>query len=204
LNEDIDTLPTIPPHQMTPSFTKDEISKAVKLLKKNKSAGGDDLKAEQQKCGPDIVFESIEEIFNTISTTGESSTKIKDGILIPIQKSGKAQRPASNLGTIILLSMLHKVQATCMLWRIREKIHSKRPVTRKEPTGLAEVQQSSSEEKVVRSTNFETHVLTMDVSKAFDIVNRKILLENLRSILDFILDSVELHNMIKVLIDVRL
>ncbi|KAF6026694.1 hypothetical protein EB796_015004 [Bugula neritina] len=36
--EDIDTLPAIPPHQMTPPFTKDEISKAVKALK-NKSAG---------------------------------------------------------------------------------------------------------------------------------------------------------------------
>jgi len=43
--EDIDTLPAIPPHQMTPPFTKDEISKAVKALK-NKSAGGDDLKAK--------------------------------------------------------------------------------------------------------------------------------------------------------------
>ncbi|KAF6034397.1 hypothetical protein EB796_007296 [Bugula neritina] len=74
--EDTDTLPTIPPHQMTAPFTKDEISKVVKALKKNKSAEGGDLKAEQLKYGPNIVFKSITEIFNIIATTGESPSYI--------------------------------------------------------------------------------------------------------------------------------
>lgn len=55
-------------------------------------------------------------------------------------------------------------------------------------------------EKAVRSTNFATHILLMDMSRAFDTVNRKILLQDLHSILD----PGELH-MIKILMqDVRL
>jgi len=61
------------------------------IEEEQKCRRGDDLKAEQLKYEPDIVFESIEEIFNTIATTGESPTEVKDGILIPIQKPGKAK-----------------------------------------------------------------------------------------------------------------
>lgn len=50
-------------------------------------------------------------------------------------------------------------------------------------------------QKATRSTSFETHILMMDMSRAFDTVNRKILLQDLYSILD----PGELH-MIKVLI----
>jgi len=54
--------------------------------------------------------------------------------------------------------------------------------------------------KAVKSSNIETHILIIDISRAFDTVNRKILLEDLRSILE----PRELH-IIKVLMkDVRL
>ena len=55
-------------------------------------------------------------------------------------------------------------------------------------------------EKAIRTTNFETHILMMDMSRAFDTVNRKTLMQDLRSILD----PGELH-IIKVMTeDVRL
>lgn len=109
--EDMDTLPTTPSHQMTPPFNKDEISQAVKILKKNKSAGGDYLQAEQLKYEPDIVFQSTAGIFifNTKKTT-----EVKDDILLQLQKPGKAKGPACYLCPIILLSSVNALHSTMM------------------------------------------------------------------------------------------
>lgn len=104
--EDIDDMPTIKPQQINPLFSKEEIKKAVKSLKNNKSAGGDELEAEQLKCGPDVIYENIADIFNTIVQTGENPKEIKEGYLIPLQKPGKGKEPPSHLRPIILLSML--------------------------------------------------------------------------------------------------
>jgi hypothetical protein len=96
--------------------------------------------------------------------------------------------------------MLRKVLATCMLWRIRDVINQEIPVTQAAyRVGRGTTEQlftlKMMAEKAVRSTNFESHILLMDMSRAFDTVNRKVLLQDLRSILD----PGELH-MIKILI----
>ena len=44
------------------------------------------------------------------------------GILIPLQKPGKKKRPASNLRPVILLSIIRKILAICLIRRIRERI----------------------------------------------------------------------------------
>jgi len=76
-----------------------------------------------------------------------------------------------------------------MLWNIREKINSEIPVMQavyRAGRGTTEqlFAQKIMTEKAVKSTNFETNVLMMDMSRAFDTVNRKILLEDPRSMLD--------------------
>ena len=50
---DMNQIPDIPPAEMTKRFTKEDIQKAVNKLKNNKSAGIDNLKAEQLKYRPD-------------------------------------------------------------------------------------------------------------------------------------------------------
>ena len=203
--EDIDALPNIPPHKMNPPFTRTEVEKAVKALKNNKSAGADEIKAEQLKYGPTSVYDSIADIFNTLATTGECPKEVKEGLLLPLQKPGKAKGPPSNLRPIILLSMLRKILATCMLWRIGGKIDENIPFTQAAyRAGRGTTEQLFAlkvmAEKAIRTTNFETHILMMDMSRAFDTVNRKTLMQDLRSILD----PGELH-IIKVMTeDVRL
>lgn len=121
--EDIDALPAITPRQIKPPFTKREIMKAVKSLKSNKTAGEDGLKAEQLKGGPDVVFESIAEIFNTLAMTGQNPKEIMESILLPLKNPGKTTGPPSHLGPINLLSMLRKVLETCILRKISDKIN---------------------------------------------------------------------------------
>eukprot|EP00794_Sanderia_malayensis_P010172 gene10172-11213_t len=101
----------INPRKMKTPFTAEEVEKAAKSLKDNKSAGIDDIKAEMIKYGPHIVHNRIAEIYNIMAETGEMPSEIIDGILIPLQKPGKPKGPTNNLRPIILLTILRKILA---------------------------------------------------------------------------------------------
>ena len=88
---------------MKTPFTKEEISKAVKSLKNGKSAGIDEFKAEMIKNGPMELCQGIAEIFNETAETGIYSSKVKEGVLILLQKPGKKAGPPGNLRPIMLL-----------------------------------------------------------------------------------------------------
>ena len=199
--DEVEALPEILPQRMDPPFQREEVEKAVKALKNNRSAGGDDLKAEQLKHGPTIVYDKITEILNEMAETGEHPKEVKEGILIPLQKPGKPQGPPSNLRPIILLSMLRKILATLMIWRIGSKIDREIPVSQAAyRAGRGTTEQiftlKTMAEKSITTTNFSTHILMMDMSRAFDTINRGRVIEDLRTILT----PSELH-IIKLLIE---
>ena len=156
---------------------------------------------ELLKYGPDAISSEIAEIFNEISESGQYPSEIKEGILIPLQKPGKKAGPPQNLRPIILLSMLRKVMAICMLRRCLDKILVRIPNTQ------AAYQQGRSTtelvfsmkilaEKAIISENYEIILILFDMSKAFDTVRRHELFKILREVLD----HDELH-MIKILIE---
>ena len=136
---------------------------------------------------------------------GEYPMEIKQGILVPLPKPGKKAGPPGHLRPIILLSMLRKILAICMLIRSLKKLLSKIP-----PSQAAYQQGRSSTkmvfsfkilaEKTIISDNWEIALLLLDMPKAFDTVKRK----DLFNILKEVLDEDEIH-MIKLLVeDVRL
>ena len=160
----------IEPQKMKVPFTTKEIKEAAKSLKKRKSVGIDNLNAELIKYGPEILCEGIAEIFNEIAETGKAPEEIKDGVLIPIPKPGKKAGPPSHLRPIILLSILRKILAICMLRRSLQKLPTKIP-----PTQAAYQQGRSTTElvftlkilaeKAITSENYEIVLLLLDMSK---------------------------------------
>ena len=71
-------------------FTPKEIENATNKLKNGKSPGCDELRAEQLKHGPKVVYyEMISDILNVAAKTGEYPTELKNGLLTPLQKPGK-------------------------------------------------------------------------------------------------------------------
>lgn len=58
--------------------------------------------------------EDIAQIFIIMAETGEHPKEIKTGMLVPLQKPGK-KRPVGNLRHIVLLSVLRKILAICLL-----------------------------------------------------------------------------------------
>ena len=61
----------IPPKEMKHPFTGEEVNKAIKSLKNNKSAGIDNITAEQLKYDPKEINEGIAEILNSTAKTGK-------------------------------------------------------------------------------------------------------------------------------------
>ena len=199
--ENEDPFPDIKPQEMKTPFTPEEVGKAIKSLKNNKSPGSDQLKSELLKFGPNIIHQEIAEILNEIAKTGTYPQEVKNGLLIPLPKPGKRQGPPGNLRPIILLSILRKILAICMIKRTSKKFQEKIPVTQaayKEGRSTTEMVFSFKilAEKAITSKQYQANLLLLDMSKAFDTVKRPTLLSDLK---DFI-DEDELH-MIKIMLE---
>lgn len=191
----------IAPKEMKKPFTQEEIKKASLKLKNNKSPGVDELLGEQVKYGPDIVHKTIADILNNIAKTGDHPKEINTGLLNPLQKSGKKNGPCENLRPIILLSILRKILAICLLDRFIARILRQLPSSQ----AAYQIYRSRTEQiftlrllidKALTSQDYDLYILLTDMSKAFDMVKRNLLIEDLKEILE----EDELH-MMKILID---
>jgi len=203
--DNMEEIEEINPVKMDQPFTADEIEDAIKSLKNNKSPGIDNISAELLKYGPEEINEQIADIFNTIAETGEPPSEISQGILIPIPKPGKPQGPPANLRPIILLSTLRKILSICLIRRINDKIYSKIPNSQ----AAYRIGRSTTEqvftfkclaEKAITSKSYEIIIEMLDMSKAFDTVERGKLFE----ILQTVLADDELHLMKILIKDVQL
>eukprot|EP00795_Rhopilema_esculentum_P008001 gene8001-13908_t len=180
---------TIKPEKITKPFTTEEIQKAIKKLKNNKAAGCDNIIAEQLKHSPEIVAEEIATIFNDMVRTGKYPEEIKKGILIPLQKPGKEKGPTINLRPIMLMTMLRKTLALCMLERINPRIQENIPISQaayRQGRSTTEQVQAFKllAEKAITTEDTEYTITLIDMSKAFDTVNRKTLIEDLKHIVN--------------------
>ena len=199
-----ESLPDVASQPMKTPFTRTEIKGAVKKLKNNKSAGMDDVVAELIKYGPDLLYDEIAVIFNSVAETGECPREIVFGILCALQKPGKSKGPLDHLRPIILLSMLRKILAICIRDRTIERIDAEIP-----PSQAAYRKGRSTTEhvfatkilceKAVTSLDFKIFLKLIDMSKAFDTIKRRALIKDLQKILD----PDEVH-IIRQLLDVKL
>ena len=113
----------IKPAEMRTPFTPEEIEKASKRMKNQKSVGEDGQHAEYVKYGPPEIYNGIATLLNTIARTGKYPAEIKSGILTPLPKPGKKQGPPANLRPIILLSIIRKILAICLIRRCWDRLH---------------------------------------------------------------------------------
>ena len=120
-------------------------------------------------------------------------------------KTREETGPPGHLRPIILLSVLRKILAICLLLRNLERLKTKIPLTQSAyQSGRSTTEQVCAfkilAEKAITSADYKVTLLMLDMSKAFDTVKRRNLVEILREFLP----PDELH-MMKILIeDVRL
>ena len=177
------------PHTMTTPFSGEEIHKAAAKLKNGKIPGCDDEELELIKYAPIEIHQEIANILNKVAETGESVIELFLGLLRPLQKPGKSKGPTENLRPIILLSVLRKILTICLIQRTWERLKNHIPPDQAAyQPGRGTTEQVFAikilAEKAIISQDYQIHLLLLDMSKAFDTVNRKMLLEELQEVLD--------------------
>ena len=175
--------------EMKTPFTADEIDKASKSMKNRKSVGEDGLNAEYVKYGPPEIHNGIAILLNTIAKTGKYPAEIKSGTLAPIPKPGKKQGPPANLRPIILLSIIRKILAICLIRRCWDRLSTRIPIAQSAyQSGRSTTEQVFAikmlAEKAITSSTYNIYLLLLDMSKAFDTVCRNKLLKDLQEVLE--------------------
>ena len=177
------------PSRIRIPFTAEEIRRILKKLKNGKSAGIDKLEVEFLKYAPIEILQQIAEILNTTTNTEEELQELVVGLLRPLQKPGKKKGPAENLRPIILLSVLRKILTVAMLDRLWDRLKTQLPLKQSAyQPGRGTTEQVHAikllVEKAIISSDYKVHLLLLDMSKAFDTVNRNTLFQHLEEILE--------------------
>ena len=171
---------------MTIPFTANEIRKAIVKLKPIKSPGCDEIPVKLIKYAPDRINEQIAKIYNNMAETGDIPKEVTYGTLKSIQKSNKTKGPPSNLRPIILLSSLCKILPACITNRIKDRLEAEIPPLQ----AACRPNRSTTEhafaskltiERTITARNESAHLIMLEMSKAFDSINRNQLIEDLRS-----------------------
>ena len=169
-------------------ITKHEVIKAIQHMANNKAAGKDSISVEMLKYAPDIVFEKIACHLNNIFELHED---IDTGaaVLVPLQKPPpKKKGPVKNLRPINLLLVIRKMLSKIALRRSGKAIDR-------------HLSHSQSAYRSFRSTtdivwsykwiiakvqeyDITIYVTGIDMSAAFDTVDRNRLLEIAEGVLD--------------------
>ena len=181
-------IPNKQPVKMKKPFTAKEVKEAATKMKNNTSTINNTT-TEMIKYGPDEVFTEMASIYNEIAETGISPIELKQGTITPLQKPNKARGPIENLRPITLLSVLRKILALCLCKRTEERIDKEIPI---EQAAYRRGRSTTEHvfatkiliERVMSSENSEAHLLLLDMSKAFDTINRKTLVTDLEKILE--------------------
>ena len=167
-------------------ITHEEMCGIINSLSNGKAADAHELTAEHLKHGGPVVIEYLVSIVNYIFKTGNIPDIIKTGILTPVLKKGKDPTKTSNYRGITVTSIIMKVIEKAWLLRaIPTLMEQQNPMQR----GFTQSSSSINAALLVSEALNEAHdnkkpvhVTLLDASKAFDVVDHDILLNELYDI----------------------
>ena len=176
------------PRPLTNKITVDEVKKATVRMNNNKATGEDGIQAELLKYGPDTLIKDIARILNSIFEEHKDVINVGRSILQPIPKPGKPEGPRKNLRPINLLNVIRKVLSLITLNRIKEKVdeHVKHTQAAYRPN------RSTTDiiwahrficSKVQLYQDTEIIIIGIDMSSAFDTIDRGKLMQELETLL---------------------
>lgn len=188
-HKNAEKIPNKTPQKMRTPFTADEIKNAVMKMRNGTTPGVDKVTPEMIKYGPKELYDEIAKILNDIAETGIAPKELTEGIIAPLQKANKQKGPVSNLRPITLLSILRKILASCLCKRTNDRMDKEIPIQQ----AAYRPGRSTTEhvfatklviERITASESGIAHLLLLDMSKAFDTIQRKKLVDDLEQILE--------------------
>lgn len=190
LKEEMEKISRNETKRLSRPITFIETKEAIKKLNNGRAAGEDGIVAEMLKYAGDHIIGEITKILNAIiEGQTEESNRMGKGILILLQKPGKAKGILGNLRPITLLNTIRKTLSSIALKRIRPKIEE---FLSSSQAGFRKGRSTTDviwthKWKIARSITYQAEeycILGIDLSQAFDTINRKKLMEILKGILD--------------------
>ena len=175
------------PKKFEKPITKEEVRKSFNKLNNNRAPGKDGIHGELLKYGPEELDNVIANIFNETFEKHEL-LDVNKGEIIPLQKPGKPKGPPRNLRPITLLNTLRKSLSTIVLERIRpqiEKYLSQSQSGFRPNRSTADV--SWTHKWLAAKTlqeKIQIKITGIDMSAAFDTIERKTLLDILKTIIE--------------------
>ena len=158
--------------------SKEEIERAIKVQKKGKAAGPDEIPAEAIKGDMKTAVEILYELFGKIWEKEEIPTEWREGTVIKLPKKGDL-RECTNYRGIMLLSVPGKVFNRILLERMKEAVD---PKLRDQQAGFRRnrscADQIASLRIIVEQSlewNSSLYINFIDYEKAFDSVDRETL-----------------------------
>ncbi|KAK7090431.1 hypothetical protein V1264_010229 [Littorina saxatilis] len=163
--------------------TREEIRKAITLLKNGKAAGPDDIPAEALKADIDASVEMLYPLFERIWDEEDVPTDWKEGYLVKLPKKGDLSN-CSNYRGITLLSVPGKVFNRVLLEKMKNIVDSQ---LRDEQAGFRQNRSCTDQIATLRiiveqSLEWKSplYINFVDYEKAFDSVDRETLWKLLR------------------------
>ncbi|GFR76113.1 retrovirus-related Pol polyprotein LINE-1 [Elysia marginata] len=176
-----------PPKALDKPITAGEVKKSLDRLKNNRASGQDGISAELLKYGTKALDEQLAIIFND-TFENHQDPNINVGELIAIPKPGKPKGPPKNLRPITLLNTIRKALSIITLHRIRlqvEKYLSPSQSGFRTDRSTADVVWTHKWLAAkTNAENVEIKITGIDMSAAFDTIDRKALLDILKTIID--------------------
>lgn len=171
---------------LTNPITMQEIKEAIKIQNNRRACGMDGIYIEQMKEASEIVSPTLMKLYNGIFEKHETINAINEGILIPLNKPSKPKK-ISNSRPITLLNISRKILSSIVLKRIKPILDN---YVRVEQCGFRSgrcageiIWQYRWLEACCERNDRSYRIMGIDMSKAFDSINRSKLLNVLEEIL---------------------
>ena len=186
-NDDSNTLETNPSSWINSEFKVPEISKMLSTLNNGKARGWDNIPNEALKNIPTEMIVAITKLFNLIKTTGTLPTGWNRGRVTLIHKRGLRE----------ILGNYRPITVNISLSGLYSKVLNERLTNVVEEHNLlGEIQNGFRKDRCAADNNFildtilwkakacnkKVHLAFIDISKAYDSVNRGILWSKLSSL----------------------
>ena len=165
----------------------EEVRTAVKRMTNNRAPGYDNISVELVKYSPDCVIKEIADVLNE-SLEKHQQLNLGKGQLAALWKPNKVKGPVKHMRPVILLTVLRKILSNIALNRIKpslEQVLSSSQAAYRPNRCTTDVVWAYRWmlAKIQEYVDMEVQVTGIDMSAAFDTINRQELLDMLASVI---------------------
>ena len=175
------------PYVFNHKITEDEVKQNIMKLNNSRATGFDNISAEMIKYAPPELHSLITIVLNEC-IQNDTDIEIGFGLLNAIQKPNKPKGPVTNLRPLILLPSIRKILSNIVLNRIKSKVDkylsaAQSAYRNSRSTGdiVWAYRWMIAKTQIVKETILVTGI---DLSSAFDTIDRNKLIDILKDIVD--------------------